>query len=824
MSVAARRLMATVVLCALTASACSVREVQAWFGIRGIHGVTAEQARTIADKVNEGKPAECDSNYTFSCVPNNQAVVHCAGTVGEGPAIGPVFVAGWDHFGVDPDGDKIACVPPPAPPAPPTTAPPVPPATAPPTTMPPDTAPPTTIPAKGDTSFAYVASPARGVISKVDTATLAVVRSFSIGAPIGRDIAIDGDRIFFTTGSAPATKLGTLDVVAGSIDVNYIASGFSGDVLATSPEIPGALFVGNSASSYTVIERWNVAVGVTPTLVKSRSGVPSSNLAEVVVSPDPAVLWVVSGSPYHVVELSTDELVVAPARYVTDAFPRAVAGTMVDGEVQVAAGRQGSTTDVKLFGPDPDDVVEVPSQGNVARQGLAFSLDGQRLFALVRRVDGLKLVTIAENGAFVSGATFSSDKELQTGSVRVDPATGRVFALGGDMVQVYNPDGTFGHTVSIEGARTVVFHSIAATETPPRLGTTRPDAGPPTLSGFSTSRPSGSAPVTSVFSWTIADPDGGSLTCTLDYDADGRFDETVENCTSASSRAHSFAAVGANPVTLRVSDGNRSVNRSVSITAEPASSDPFDIDVRTFGAFTGDQMSAIGEAVARWQRVITAGSPSANVSIEADFCVFGTSAFAGTIDDVLVDIVMEPIDGPGGILAQAGPCLPDSMSSPTRYGVIIVDSHDFENRANWWYLRHVIVHEIAHVLGFGASTNWDALIGGAGTANPTFNGPTARAEWDRLVNAPGGVPLETSGGAGTAGSHWSGLFNGELLGGYLSNDSYIPLSRVSVAAMADLGYHVDLDQADLFTIAGVTPFLRSGPASYDVVLRGGRER
>ena len=105
------RLALVAVLTVIVASGCSIREVTLWFQVRGAT-ISEGQAEEIAAKVNAKRPAGgCDANYAGECVPDNQARVHCKGTPGGvGPAIqGPLLVVGWDSFGLDPDGDKVAC-------------------------------------------------------------------------------------------------------------------------------------------------------------------------------------------------------------------------------------------------------------------------------------------------------------------------------------------------------------------------------------------------------------------------------------------------------------------------------------------------------------------------------------------------------------------------------------------------------------------------------------------------------------------------------------------------------------------------------------------
>src|SRR6185503_9054120 len=130
----------------------------------------------------------------------------------------------------------------------------------------------------------------------------------------------------------------------------------------------------------------------------------------------------------------------------------------------------------------------------------------------------------------------------------------------------------------------------------------------------------------------------------------------------------------------------------------------------------------------------------------------------------------------------------------------------------------VILHEMAHVLGFGTIWTDLNLLADASPppgTDPHFTGAQATAAF----NAVGGasymaslkVPVENTGGAGTADAHWrESVFGNELMTGFV-DAGVNPLSRVSVASMADLGYMVNLAGADPYTLApGLRAFAR-GP-------------
>jgi hypothetical protein len=55
--------------------------------------------------------SKCDPNYQGACLDPNASDYDCAGGSGNGPRYvqGPIRVVGNDHFGLDRDGDGIAC-------------------------------------------------------------------------------------------------------------------------------------------------------------------------------------------------------------------------------------------------------------------------------------------------------------------------------------------------------------------------------------------------------------------------------------------------------------------------------------------------------------------------------------------------------------------------------------------------------------------------------------------------------------------------------------------------------------------------------------------
>jgi protocatechuate 3,4-dioxygenase beta subunit len=122
-------------------------------------------------------------------------------------------------------------------------------------------------------------------------------------------------------------------------------------------------------------------------------------------------------------------------------------------------------------------------------------------------------------------------------------------------------------------------------------------------------------------------------------------------------------------------------------------------------------------------------------------------------------------------------------------------------------LSNVIFHEMGHVLGIG--TLWGPglknLVTGVGTADPRYTGANAVAAYKALGGPGTSIPVENTGGAGTAGAHWrETVFTNEIMTGFL-NTGTNPASSISVASLADLGYTVDLTKSDAYLIPGFTP-------------------
>lgn len=225
----------------------------------------------------------------------------------------------------------------------------------------------------------------------------------------------------------------------------------------------------------------------------------------------------------------------------------------------------------------------------------------------------------------------------------------------------------------------------------------------------------------------------------------------------------------------------------------------FNITLKYFLPVTERQEEVFEQAAARWERIIIKDKPSFTGALpsafdEPPFFDDFPPLIDGTVDDIIIEVILAPIDGPGNILGQAGPRFVRTTDFLTLSGVMFFDVADLAFLDELDLFEEVIVHEMGHVLGVGTLWNVNSevppfertlLQDQAGT--PYFAGKQANVFW----NAEGGegkLPIEGDFGPGTQFSHWDEeTLNNELMTGFL-NLGENPLSRITAGSIRDLGY------------------------------------
>lgn len=229
---------------------------------------------------------------------------------------------------------------------------------------------------------------------------------------------------------------------------------------------------------------------------------------------------------------------------------------------------------------------------------------------------------------------------------------------------------------------------------------------------------------------------------------------------------------------------------------------------------------AFDEAGAFWNNVVTAGA--APTTLDNGLDVSGTQcnvnyqyAPGSVINGIDLFASIPDIDGPGQILGRAGPCvyhgsIRDRPLFPM-LGIMEFDVADSAGLVEEGQFANVVVHEMGHVIGLG--TLWPALEGilinpcpifFPRPCDPYYVAPNGKQGFQQL-NPPSSIgvniPVANTGGTGTANGHWREVtFENELMTGYLNADRENPLSIMTVLSLKDLGYSVNIEAAEPYTV------------------------
>ncbi len=224
----------------------------------------------------------------------------------------------------------------------------------------------------------------------------------------------------------------------------------------------------------------------------------------------------------------------------------------------------------------------------------------------------------------------------------------------------------------------------------------------------------------------------------------------------------------------------------------------FHITLVNLSGLTAQEIAMAYEAAQRWEDVIVGALP---VETLPD----GTAT-----SGIEIDLSGVAIDGYGGVLGLGGPDLfRPNTGLPGSYipyhAKVQLDITDMQWQLADGTLLDVMTHEMAHCLGYGTIWQQLNLVTGLGTADPEFVGKNAVAAYNQML-IPGmkvlgmdpatasGVPLENTGGAGTAGAHWRySIFTTQMMTGFSTPGVPDPMMPLTVAQFADLGYTVSYD-------------------------------
>ena len=230
-------------------------------------------------------------------------------------------------------------------------------------------------------------------------------------------------------------------------------------------------------------------------------------------------------------------------------------------------------------------------------------------------------------------------------------------------------------------------------------------------------------------------------------------------------------------------------------------------------SFTPAQQDIVRDAAAHWERVIIGDVPDIDnyqqypLDEWSDFLAAQIQV-NDVIDDLRIFVAARDIEGADGTVALAWPSEIRTIGGLPILAQIKCDPAVLSGGTEYFY--SVMLHEIGHALGFGTIWRYLGLLqnpslDSAGRVDTYFSGGLARVAF----NQAGGrtytgrkVPVENNDLFGVD-VHWREfVFWNELMSSFLwSDDTGIaPLSAITIQALADMGYTVDVSQADPYTL------------------------
>ena len=291
----------------------------------------------------------------------------------------------------------------------------------------------------------------------------------------------------------------------------------------------------------------------------------------------------------------------------------------------------------------------------------------------------------------------------------------------------------------------------------------------------------------------FSDPDNDALTYTT----------TNSNSAVASVETRndsvfvSALAIGSTTMSITATDpGGLSAADSWDVTVVATVPETFDIQLGFTSSVTEAQKEHIRAARDSWESFLAA-TEFWDVAYNQEVSCLGLTTTVGTVDDHVVLVHVTAIDGISGTLAQAGYCSFRTIGGVPAGPIISAiefDAADIERVRAAGSLVGLAFHEMAHGLGFSDSY-WDGLGLLDTGADPHFTGAFARAAFD----AAGGdsytgnkVPVSSPDH-----SHWrESVFGHEVMTPTLRVGTAQAVSAITLEAMADIGYTVDVSLAD----------------------------
>lgn len=228
--------------------------------------------------------------------------------------------------------------------------------------------------------------------------------------------------------------------------------------------------------------------------------------------------------------------------------------------------------------------------------------------------------------------------------------------------------------------------------------------------------------------------------------------------------------------------------------------DTFFLDLDLTDVPLEDRTFFYRQAAETWMNVITTGLPDVSASqIPQNLWPVAPCALPnGDIDDVYVCIDIKKFDKRNeNVVASASPVFARAadIGGLPLTGLVSVNQDRINDLKNSGIYQDTIRHELAHVLGFGnlwAQNGLTSQVVSGSSTKCYYAGARGNQEYQALSGCSGSNILLSGCG------HWDEIcFGNEIMTDTIG--TYTILSRMTIAALEDLGYQVDYSRAGSFT-------------------------
>ena len=235
----------------------------------------------------------------------------------------------------------------------------------------------------------------------------------------------------------------------------------------------------------------------------------------------------------------------------------------------------------------------------------------------------------------------------------------------------------------------------------------------------------------------------------------------------------------------------------------------FEFDIALVNEGAHEIRSQVFAQADRWARIVR-GSDLEDIEWEPGIIRCGGLEYNyqnDVLDDLFVMVAVQDFDGGPGGGVRTTVCGYRNSSKLPLIGAIKIDL-DGRERGE---VDDLILHGFGHMLGFGYAWKWQDLLRNSSKENPGADTHFVGANAIAAFVASGGasyqgpkVPVENDRTYGSVNIHWrESVFGTELMTSALQAGRDA-LSAITIQSLADIGYTVDVEAADAYTLPGAS--------------------